>query len=425
MPVFNYIARDEEGKTLKGSISADSEAGVVVQLRKKDLFIISIDEQKAVSPAIVKNNPNLASSSPSAPVKANSFMKFSFGEKKITTKDVVVFSRQFSTLLDAKVPIAQALEALGEQTVNPSFRTIILKICEQVKEGNGLSSSFAQYPKIFDTLYVNMLLVGEKGGILDEVLQRTAIYLEKSEGLKQKIKSALTYPVVVVGIAMLITMGLITKVVPTFAHIYDSLGQKLPAMTQVLIDFSDFMSKGLGWIIGGGIIFSVLFTRYRKTPNGSLQLDRMLLNMPIFGDMVCKAAVSRFCQTFATLLQSGVPILEALDIVKNSSGNRVIELLAEKVKVSVREGESFAAPLLKSKVFPPMVSRMISIGEKSGQLDVMMLKVADFYNEELETTMEGLTKIIEPLIIGFLGIVIGFIVVALFMPILNMTSAMH
>jgi type IV pilus assembly protein PilC len=229
---------------------------------------------------------------------------------------------------------------------------------------------------------------------------------------------------VVISMAILITIGLLVKVVPTFSQIYSSLGQKLPAMTQMLIDFSNLLQHDLIFIAAGIAVIVFLFNKYKKTPAGHIQVDTLLLKLPIFGDLICKVSVSRFCRTFATLSQSGVPILEALDIVGKTCGNRVIEILVDDIKVSVKDGESIAVPLSKSDIFPLMVTRMIAIGEKSGQLEKMLSKVAEFYDEQVDTAVEGLTKLIEPLIIGFLGIVVGFIVVALFLPILNMTSAM-
>ena len=418
MPDFEYIISDEEGKRTKGVISADSESDVVAKIRRDDVIIVSIQELALATPVPVAEIIPTENIEPAKPKKIS-------GGKKIQTKDIVVFSRQFATMIDSGVPITQAMEALVEQTTNPSLRQVLDNICLDIKEGNGLSASFAKYPKVFDNLYVNMLRVGEAGGILNQVLERTASYLEKSEKFKQKIQSAMIYPVVIVGIALSISTGLIIFVVPTFAHIYDSLGQKLPAMTQMLIDFSNILrhyALFVALFIAGAV---ALFKHYRKTPNGSLMVDRILLKLPIFGEMICKVTVSRFCHTFSTLMQSGVPILESLEVVKQSSGNRVIELLAEDLKSGIREGEGVAVTLSKSSVFPVMVTRMISIGEKSGKLDVMLTKVAEFYDEEMDSTMEGLTKIMEPVIIGFLGIVIGFIVVALFMPILNMASVVH
>jgi type IV pilus assembly protein PilC len=319
----------------------------------------------------------------------------------------------------------QCLDALTEQAANETLKKVLLNICEDIQLGNSLSGAFAKHPKVFDQLYVNMLRVGETAGILSAILDRVATYLEKTEKLKQKVKSAMIYPAVVVSMALTITIVLIVKVVPTFASIYDSLGQKLPVMTQMLIDFSNLMQHQFLLMVGIVVVLVVLFFQYRKSEKGRLQTDTWALKLPIFGDLICKVSVSRFSRTFSTLSQSGVSILETLDIVGKTCGNRVIELLVDDIKVSVREGESIAVPLSKSKYFPPMVTRMIAIGEKSGQLEKMLSKVAEFYDEQVDAAVEGLTKIIEPLIIAFLGIVVGFIVVALFMPILSITTAIR
>jgi type IV pilus assembly protein PilC len=406
MPTYRYVARDQDGKGVSGKMAADNESMIIAELRKRSLIIVSIDEEKnsAIKPGV-----------PKAPK----------GGKKIKSEDIVVFTRQFATMVDAGIPILQALDAMTEQAANPSFKYTIKTICEDIQLGSSLSASFAKHPKVFDQLYINMLRVGETGGILSAILERVAMYLEKTERLKQKVKSAMIYPAVVVSMALLITTVLIVKVVPTFATIYDSLGQKLPMMTQILIDFSKFMQNYLLIVAAaiGGLIFG--FIKYRETDKGRLQTDIWALQIPIFGDLISKVSVSRFSRTFATLSQSGVAILETLDIVGKTCGNRAIELLVEDIKVSVREGESIAVPLAKSKYFPPMVTRMIAIGEKSGQMEKMLSKVAEFYDEQVDVAVEGLTKLIEPLIIAFLGVVVGFIVVALFMPILNITSALH
>ncbi len=403
MPTYKYTARDQEGKSVSGRISADSEPMIVAELRKRNLIILGIEEEKE---SVFKK-----ASKPG-------------GGKKVKPEDLVIFTRQFATMVDAGIPILQSLEALSEQTANPGFKAALVVIREDIQTGSSLSDAFAKHPKIFDQLYVNMIRVGESGGTLTSILERVAMYLEKSERLRQKVQGALIYPAVVVSMATMITVGLLVKVVPTFSQIYASLGQKLPAMTQMLIDFSNLLQHDLLFLVAGGFVIVFLFNKYKKTPVGHVQVDTMLLKLPVFGELICKVSVSRFCRTFATLSQSGVPILESLDIVGKTCGNRVIEILVDEIKVSVKEGESISVPLSKSTIFPLMVTRMIAIGEKSGQLEKMLSKVAEFYDEQVDVAVEGLTKLIEPLIIGFLGIVVGFIVVALFMPILSMTSAM-
>ena len=404
MPTFKYSARDQQGKIVHGKISADNQNLVIIELRKRELIILSVDEEKA----------SALKGATTTTVKGN---------KKVKSEDIVVFTRQFATMIDAGIPILQCLEALGEQSASPSFQASINAIREDIQLGSSLSAAFAKQNNVFDSLYVNMIRVGESGGVLSAVLERVSTYLEKTEKLKQKVQSALIYPAVVVTMALLITVVLLVKVVPTFAQIYDSLNQKLPAMTQLLINISNAMQHQFLLIVGVIVVLGVGFVQYRKTSQGSLVIDTALLKLPIFGDLICKVSVSRFCRTFSTLSQSGVPILETLEIVGKTCGNRVIELLVEDVKVSVREGESVALPLSNSTAFPPMVTKMIAIGEKSGQMDKMMAKVAEFYDEQVDTAVEGLTKLIEPLIIGFLGIVVGFIVVALFMPILSLSTA--
>jgi len=405
MPTYKYTARDQEGKNVGGKISAESEAMIIAELRKRNLIILSIAEEK--ESGFKKSGAK------------------SRGGKKVKPEDLVVFTRQFATMVDAGIPILQSLEALSEQTSNVSFKQALVSIREDIQLGSSLSSAFSKHPKIFDQLYVNMIRVGESAGILTDILERISMYLEKSNKLRQKVQGAMIYPAVVVSMAMLITIGLLVKVVPTFAQIYASLGQELPAMTQMLIDFSNLLQHDILFIIAGIVVLVFLLNKYRQTPAGHLQVDTWLLKLPIFGDLICKVSVSRFCRTFATLSQSGVPILESLDIVGKTCGNRVIEVLVDEIKVSVRGGESIAVPLSKSPIFPLMVTRMIAIGEKSGQLEKMLAKVAEFYDDQVDTAVEGLTKLIEPLIIGFLGVVVGFIVIALFMPILTMTSALQ
>jgi type IV pilus assembly protein PilC len=402
MPTFKYTARDQDGKNLAGRISAENEPMVIAELRKRNLIILGITEQKQST----FKKPTL------------------LDRKKVKPEDLIIFTRQFATMVDAGIPILQTLEALSEQTSNPVFKKALNSIRQDIQLGSSLSNAFEKHPRIFDQLYVNMIRVGESGGVLTAILERVSGYLEKSERLRQKVKGAMIYPSVVVSMAILITVGLLIKVVPTFAQIYSSLGQELPAMTQILINFSDFLQHNILYMFFGIVVLVFLFNKYKETPKGHIRVDTFLLKMPLFGDLICKVSVSRFCRTFSTLSQSGVPILEILDIVGKTCGNKVIELLADEIKISVKAGDSISVPLSKSTIFPLMVTRMISIGEQSGQLDKMLSKVAEFYDEQVDIAVEGLTKLIEPLVIGFLGIVIGFIVIALFMPILNMTKAL-
>ena len=399
MPTFKYTAKDQDARNVTGKMAADSQAAVIEELRKRKLTIISIQE-----------------------TKDRALTQKSSHRKKVKIEDVVLFSRQLATMVEAGIPIIQALDALQDQADNPTFKKIIGEVKEEIQHGSSLANAFSKHPQVFDSLFINMVRVGETGGVLNEVLDRISSYMEKILKLKRKIQSAMTYPAVVVSMAIIITTVLIVKVVPTFAEIYGSFGQKLPAMTQLLITLSDILKKWLVLIVAVIILTVLALIRWHKTHRGSRVLDGMTLKMPVFGELIRKVVLSRFSRTLATLVQSGVPILESLDIVQKTVGNTVVADVVEDVKQHVREGESIATPLERTDVFPRMVTRMIAIGEKSGEIEKMLLKVAEFYDDQVDRAVESLTSIIEPVIIGLLGIVIGFIVIALFMPILNITQ---
>ncbi|OGX27263.1 MAG: hypothetical protein A2787_06870 [Omnitrophica WOR_2 bacterium RIFCSPHIGHO2_01_FULL_48_9] len=398
MPTFKYAAKTVDARSITGKMVADSQSAVIEELRKRKLTIISINE-----------------------IKESSF-KISFQSKKVKQEDLVIFSRQLATMIEAGIPILQSLEALQEQMTQPYFKTVITTIRDDIQLGSSLSTAFTKHPNVFDVLFTNMVRVGETGGVLSAILDRIASYMEKTLKLKQKVQAAMIYPAVVVTMAMLITVLLLVKVVPTFASIYASFGRELPGPTQLLINISSILQHQLPYVIAGIVIIVFLLNRWYKTDRGALAIDQIKLKLPIFGDLFRKVAISRFSRTLATLVQSGVPILESLDIVGKSIGNRVIEMVVADIKTNVREGESIAGPLMKSTVFPPMVTRMIAVGEKSGQLEKMLTKIAEFYDDQVDAAVAGLTSIIEPLIIGFLGIVVGFIVIALFLPILQITQ---
>lgn len=398
MATFKYVAKDQTSRNVSGKITAENQQAVIEELRKRNLTVISVNE-----------------------VKESNLAKMSFSRKSVSPDDLVIFTRQLATMIDAGIPILQALDALQEQMTAPYFKIVIGAIKDDIQVGSSLSAGFAKHPNVFDSLFINMVKVGETGGVLSEILDRIATYMEKSIKLQRKVKSAMIYPAVVVFMAVVITMILLVKVVPTFSEIYASFDQELPAMTRMLIDTSNFLKTYLLYVIALVIVLVFLLSRFYKTDRGRLMLDRAILKLPIFGDLIRKVAISRFSRTLATLMQTGVPILESLEIVGKASGNKVIELVVDNVKVSVREGESIATPLTKSGVFPPMVTRMISVGEKSGKLEQMLGKVAEFYDDQVDAMVSGLTSIIEPVIIGFLGIVVGFIVISLFLPIINIT----
>jgi type IV pilus assembly protein PilC len=400
VPTFRYTAKDQDARTVAGKIVADNQDMVIEELRKRKLIITNIAEER--------KGPTLASSAERA--------------KPIKPEDVILFARQMATMIEAGIPILQTMEALQEQAMNPSFKKVLGTIKDDIRLGNGLSAAFAKHPKVFDSLFVNMLKVGETGGVLASVLERLAAYMEKSAKLKRKVSSAMVYPIAIVSMAVIVTTVLLVKVVPTFATIYGSFNRELPAMTQMLLNFSEALRKQFVLVILSIAALVTAAVLFKRTEKGAYQIDSWKLRLPIFGELICKVAVSRFCRTLSVMVQSGVPILESLDIVMKTIGNRVLEKVIAEVIQGVREGESMAIPLARSKIFPSMVTKMIAVGEQSGQLDKMLSKVADFFDEQVDAAVDALTSLIEPVIIGFLGIVIGFIVIALFLPIISITQ---
>jgi type IV pilus assembly protein PilC len=396
MPLFKYKARNTMGKVIEGTIEADNEASVASALRPKRLELVS--------------------TSPAGGFSGFVAILFKKGGN-VTTKDVVIFSRQFSTMVNAGLPILQGLTIVAEQAENPDFRVIMTKIRDDISNGVPLSDAMAKHPKAFSTLYVNMIKAGEQGGILDVILERLSEYMEKAEGVARKVKSAMMYPIVVMSVAVMVVVFLMIKVVPTFKDVFTSFGAKLPLPTQIVCNVSDFLSswKAL-FILVFAAVFAVAVFLYRKTKTGAYNWDKMLLSLPVFGVLARKASVAKFTRTLGTLVKSGVPILDALETVGKTSGNLVIERAVNKARDSVREGKTLTQPLKESKVFPPMVTQMINVGEETGALDTMLSKVADFYEAEVDAAVEGLTSIIEPILVVFLGVTIGFIVVAMFMP---------
>lgn len=400
MPDYKYAAKNQKGRSVTGVTHAKDRSAVVEMLRKNDLIIISVTE----------TNPG-------------TIVKALFGnKKKIKLEDLVVFSRQLATMVDAGIPLVASLEILGDQTENSTFGSVVMAIRHDVETGSSLTEAVAKHKNIFSPLFINMLKAGESSGMLDEILDRLAIYLEKTNALQHKIKSAMVYPAIVSGMAVIITFVLLWKVVPVFKTIFQGYGAELPAPTQFLINLSEGLQKYFPIII---IILTAAFfsfSRFIKTQKGRFLFDSFLLNIPIFGVLFKKIAVSKFARTLSTLIKSGVPILTALEIVSKTSGNSVIEHAIEQVRTSVREGEKIAYPLIKSKVFPLMVTRMIMVGEESGELEKMLSKISDFYDEQVDSAVTGLTSMIEPFIIAFLGIVIGSIVICMFLPMFKLTT---
>ncbi|MDD5495478.1 MAG: type II secretion system F family protein [Candidatus Omnitrophica bacterium] len=400
MANFKYAAKDSSGKTITGMLEAKDRAGAMEILRSKEFIIVSLNETSGAS--------------------KGSFSFFS--KSKVKLDDLVIFARQLATMVDAGIPLVSALDILSEQIENKTFGDVIINVRQDVETGSSLSEAMNKHKKVFSALFVNMVKAGESSGMLDEILDRLAAYLEKTSALQKKIKSALMYPAVVTSMAIGITLLLLLKVIPIFKEIFSGFGADLPVPTLILITISDSLRKYFVIVVillaGAGYLFS----RYLKTDKGRYQFDGFLLNMPVFGILFKKVAISKFTRTLSTLIKSGVPILGALEIVSKTAGNKVVEAAVDKVRMNVREGENVAEPLAKSKIFPPMVVRMVSVGEQAGELEKMLSKIADFYDEQVDTAVSGLTSMIEPLIIAFLGVVIGSIVICMFLPIFKITS---
>lgn len=406
MPNFKYVARDTNGNRREGTVSADNRAAAQTQLKSQGMTILSIEvDTKGVGGFLA------GLSQPKTP------------KPRVKSQDLVIFTRQFSTMIGAGLAVMECLDILAEQADDPGFKACLYKICNDVRSGTDLSSALGRHPRIFTDIYVNMIRAGEASGQLDTILGRLAGFLEASESLKRKIKSAMTYPVISIVMVLGITIFLLVFIIPKFADIFSTMGVELPLPTRITLATSDFMTKcwwGIPLGIGGMVVAFKLISR---TPKGRYFLDSMFLKMPVFGDLFQKVAISRFSRTFATLLRSGVAILGALEIVSKTAGNAVLREAVEASRESIRQGEPLAKPLADTTIFPPMVVRMIQVGERSGSLEVLLEKISDFYDEQVDATVEALTSLIEPLMIGFMGLLVGGIVLSVFLPIFKMQEA--
>ncbi|MDD5477105.1 MAG: type II secretion system F family protein [Candidatus Omnitrophica bacterium] len=400
MNSYQYSAKDIKGQTITGIVQAASESEVADILHKKELVVVSIEIAKAAA---------------ARPKR---------GDKKVKLDDLVIFSRQLATMIGAGIPLVNALGILAEQIENENLRGIIGTVRSDIEAGISFSDAMARHPEVFSDLFVNMAKAGEASGMLNEILDRLATFMEKQAALNRKITSSLVYPAVVVSMAFIITALLLLKVVPTFKGIFESLGGTLPMPTQVLIFLSDLLRKYFLYTVLILGIAIYLFRSYIKTERGRYRFDQQLLKLPVFGPLLRKLAVAKFSRTFSTLVKSGVTVLSALDIVSKTSGNKVVEEAVLNCSKSVRNGEPISKPLAKSGVFPPMVTRMINVGEQTGQLEKMLSKIADFYDDQVDSAAAALTSMIEPMVIAFLGVVIGGIVIALFLPIFKISQLM-
>jgi type IV pilus assembly protein PilC len=400
MPVFNYTARTLTGELQSGSIDLPSHDDVVAHLRKNRMIVVKVQQ-------------------------APKDIKFDMFAKGVTTRDIVIFTRQFATMINSGLPLVQALDILAEQSENKALKDTTRAVVYDVESGHTLADALRKHPKAFTELYVNMVAAGEAGGILDTILLRLATFMEKNDALVRKVKGAMVYPAVIFSVAGMAIVILLIFVIPVFQEMFAGIGQQLPLPTRIVIGASNLL-KGFWWAIGGGVALLVWgIRRYYTTPSGKLNLDRLMLNVPVLGDLIRKSAVSRFTRTLGTLIASGVSILDGLEITAKTAGNRVIHDAVMESRASIAGGETIAAPLQKSKVFPPMVISMIAVGEQTGGLDEMLTKIADFYDEEVDAAVETLLSLMEPVMIVVLGVVVGGMIVAMYLPIFNMVGAVQ
>jgi type IV pilus assembly protein PilC len=401
MPVYVWVAETKRGRKLKGEIDAANENIALSQLKKRNFTIKKLK-----------------------PKPKDIFESISFLQPRVTNKDIVVFTRQFSTMIDAGLPLVQGLTILAEQSENPTFKAILKEITKDVEGGSTLAEAMKKHPKVFDALFVNLVAAGEVGGILDTILRRLAVFIEKAEKLRKQIKGALTYPIVVICVAVLVIAVILIFVIPVFEDMFASFGSALPVPTQIVVTLSRFMKGNFYFVLIGLGILGYGFKRYRDSKKGRKVTDAIFLKLPIFGELLKKTAVARFTRTLGTMISSGVPILDALEIVAKTAGNVVIEEIIYEVRGSIAEGQTIAEPLSENDIFPGMVIQMIAVGEATGALDSMLEKIADFYDEEVDAAVAALTSMLEPLLMLFLGGAIGGLVVAMYLPIFQMAAAM-
>ena len=396
MAVFAYQGRSAAGLQ-KGEIEAPDRTSAVGELRRRAILVTQINEKVGGK----------------TPVRIGS---------KVKDKDMAIFTRQFSTMIDAGLPLVQCLNILAEQSESKNLRGVTANVARTVEQGSTLAESLRKHARTFDDLYTNMVEVGETGGILDVVLQRLAAYIEKAAALKRKVKSAMVYPASIIAVAFIVIVFMLTFVIPTFAAMFKEMGAELPLPTRIVIGLSEFV-RGYFLLMLAGLVGCVFAVRaYYRTENGKSTIDALLLKVPVFGTIFRKVAVARFTRTLGTLVQSGVPILEGLRITASTAGNKVVEKAVLQCRVSVTEGKTLAEPLKLSGVFPPMVTQMISVGEQTGSLDAMLSKIADFYDDEVDTAVNTLTSLLEPMMIVFLGGVVGGLVVAMYLPIFKLVT---
>ncbi len=401
MPKFSWSGKTRTGAVQKGVTEAADAASVEAQLRKAGLQGIVVKEQ----------------------AKEIKLKLPGFGGGKIETKDLVIFTRQFATMIDSGLPLVQCLDILGSQQEKPAFKEIILKVKESVESGSTFADALARHPKAFDELYVNLVAAGEIGGILDTILNRLAAYIEKAMKLRKQIKGAMVYPTTIMAIAVIVVGVILVFVIPTFAKMFADFGGELPAPTRFVIGLSNFLKKYLIVFIVAFFALSAAFKKYYATPGGRKKMDALALKAPIAGPLIRKVAVAKFTRTLGTMISSGVPIMDGLEIVAKTAGNKIVEEGIYSVRQAISEGKTMAEPLQACGIFPPMVVQMISVGEATGAMDAMLTKVADFYDDEVDDAVAAMTSMMEPLLMVFLGTTVGGLVIAMYLPIFKLAGA--
>ncbi len=400
MPVYAWEGRTRQGTVKKGSMEAANEASVMAQLRSQSIM-----------PVAVKAKPK------------DLLQGISLFKGSVTTKDLVTFTRQFATMIDAGLPLVQCLEIQAEQQEKQAFKEVLNKVKGDVEQGSTFAAALAKHPKVFDELYVNLVAAGEVGGILDTILNRLAIYMEKADSLRRKVKSAMVYPIAVVVVSIGVITLLLVKVIPVFEKMFADFGGVLPGPTQVVINISHFLQANIVMFMIAMFVAWVGFSQARqRLPAFRFRTDAIALKLPIFGSLLKKVAVARFSHTFGTMLSSGVPILDALEICAKTSGNKVIEKGLDDTRTGISEGKTIVEPLSKVKAFPGMVTQMIAVGEQTGAMDAMLSKIADFYDDEVDQAVSALTSLLEPLLMVFLGGAIGGILIAMYLPIFKIAE---
>ena len=402
MPVYVWTGKNKQNKTQKGEFESPSEDAVRAHLTRLK-----------ITPKKIKLKPK------------DLFENVAFMQPKVKEADIIIFCRQFSTMIDAGLPIIQCLDILYAQHENKTFKKMLKEIKSNVESGQTFAEALKKYPKYFDDLFVNMISAGEAGGILDTILRRLSAYMEKAAKLKSQIKGAMVYPIVTMVIAAIVVGVILVFVIPVFEEMFEGMGGSLPGPTQLVVSLSRFTKGNIHWIMLGIVVFIFAFRRFYRTTRGKTIVDDLILRLPVFGPIIRKAAVAKFTRTMGTMLGSGVAILDSLEIVAKTAGNKTIENAVFETRSAIAEGRTMADPLSESGVFPSMVCQMIAVGESTGALDAMLTKIADFYDEEVDQAVENMTTLIEPFMLVFLGVIIGGLVVSMYLPIFKMAAAIE